>query len=274
MNFKKHIKIVSLFFMFSCFFFSGTTYAYEIFIYRPYLDKKPISREKKIIIHGEFFGQLQAPGTFPSYNDLSGAEDRWNYGFQNIIFFTKNTYFLAQLVTHADPDRRTKFDWHFSFRHLLLKNLILIVGHDSNHDSDYMSLIDQKRFYVNRNYVGFGLPSKTGLFYIEPFAWFFLHNTKQRVHLDLSGNDMRQEYGVRIGMWYEELLGFHFQILSQSEKVFSFGQAILADLIIRVRLLDWFELSLGGGLWKDIKKTPIGNKQTFHKLIWGIAIPF
>ena len=274
MNFKRYIKIVFLFFVFLCFFFSDTTYAYEIFIYRPYLDKKPVSREKKITIHGEFFGQLQVPSTFPSYNDLSGEEDRWNYGFRNTIFFTENTYFLAQLVTHDDNHSRTKFDWLFSFRHLLFENLVLIICHESNHDSDHISSIDQKRFYVNRNYLGLGFPFKTGQFYIEPFFWLFLHNTKQRVHLDLSGNNMRQEYGVRIGIWLEERFGFHFQIFSQSDKVFSLGQAFLSDLIIRIKLKDWFELSLGGGLWKDIKTSPSGNKQTFHKLIWGIAIPF
>lgn len=274
MNYKKRISIFFFLLLFSFFFFSDSIFAYEIFIYRPYLEKKPLSKENKITIHGEFFGQLQYPSTFPSYNDLSGEEDRWNYGFRNLIFLGENTVFLAQLVTHDDNSNRTKFDWHFSLRQFLSENLVLIIGHDSNHDSDHKSLINQRRFYVNRNYIGFGLPFKTGQFYIEPFTWFLLKNTKQKGHLDLSGNKPRQEYGIRIGIWLEERFGFHFQIFSQTEKLFSSRQTFLADLIIRIRLLDWFELSGGGGLWKDIKTSPLGNKQKFYKLIWGIAIPF
>ena len=274
MNFKKHIIIVFLPLVFSCFFFSDSIYAYEIFIYRPYLEKKPLSQENKITIHGEFFGQLQYPSTFPSYNDLSGAEDRWNYGFQNLIFLAENTIFLAQLITHDDGNSRTKFDWHFSLRQFFSKNLVLIIGHDSNHDADHKSLVNQKRFYVNRNYLGFGFPFKTGHFYIEPFTWYLLPNTKQRGHLDLSGEAPRQEYGIRIGMWIKERVGFHFQILSKTEKLFSLGQSFLSDLIIRIKLLDWFELSAGAGLWMDIKTSPSGNKQTFYKFIWGIAAPF
>lgn len=274
MNFKKHINIVSFFFVFFCFLFSNSTYAYEIFIYRPYTDKKPFSQENKISIHGEFFGQLLMPSTFPSYNDLTGAEDRWNYGFRNLIFLDQKTTFLAQLVTHDGGNRRNKFDWHFSFRHLVFENLVLIIGHDSNHDSDHESLVNQRLFYVNRNYIGFGLPFKIGTFYIEPFSWFFLNNTRQRVHLDLSGNNLRQEFGIRIGMWLEDRASVHFQAFTQSEKSFSLGEAFLSDLIVRIKLLNWFELSLGGGLWKDIKTSPSGNRKKFYKFIWGIAFPF
>jgi hypothetical protein len=273
-NLRKRIIIVFSFLLLSCFLVPDSVYSYVLFIYRPYLEKKPVSREKKITLHGEFFGQLQLPSTFPSYNDLSGLTDRWNYGFRNIVFITENTVFLAQLVTHDDNHSRTKFDWHFSLRQSLSKNFVLIIGHDSNHDSDHKSVVDQSRFYVNRNYIGFGLPCKKGDFYIEPFLWYLLKNTKQRGYLDLSGNAPRYEYGLRIARWFEDRVGIHFQIMNQTEKVFSRRQTYIADLIIRVKLLNWFELSAGGGIWKDTKTSPWGNKQKFYKLIWGVAIPF
>lgn len=150
---------------------------------------------------------------------------------------------------------------------------MLIVGHDSNHDSDYQSLIRQKPFYLNRNYVGLSLPFKIGNLYIEPFTWFF-HHANQRGHLDLSGNKLRQEYGLRVGVWIPEGFGLSLQIFSQTEKLFSLGQAFLGDLVIRIRLSDWIELSLGAGIWRDIETTRLGNKQKFFKLIWGLAIPY
>ena len=274
MNFKKLIRFIFLFLMFPCFLLPYSVYSYALFIYRPYFDKQPVNQEKKITIHGEFFGHVQAPSTFPSYNDLNGTADRWNYGFQNIIFITKNTVFLAQLVTHDDNRSRTKFDWHFSLRQLLSKKLVLIIGHDSNHDSDYKSSINQSRYYVNRNYIGLGFPSKKGNFYIEPFFWYLLDNTRQRGHLDLSGDDPRMEYGLRIATWFEDRVSIHFQIFYQAEKFFSRSQTHIADLFIRIKLLNWLELSAGGAIWKDIKTSPLGNKQKFHKLIWGLAIPF
>jgi len=272
MNYDKFKKAVFLLWVYLL--VSGSIYGYEIFIYRTYADKKPISREKAIHLYGEFFGQFQSPGTFPSYNDLSGAEDRWNYGFRNLIFITEKTSFLCQLVTHDDGNSRTKFDWHFSLRHLLFENLVLIIGHDSDHDSDHTSFVDGRRYYVNRNYLGFGFPLKKGNFYFEPFVWAFLPNTKHRVHLDLSGGDMRQEYGMRMGMILKARASLHFQIISQADKLFSPGQALLADLILRIKLLDWFELSAGGSLWQDLKESPLGHNKKFHKLLWGIAIPF
>ena len=246
----------------------STASGYEIFIYRPYKDKKPLFREKKLFIRGEFFGQLQIPSTFPSFNDYSGSEDRWNYGFRNLIFLTDSTYLTAQLVTHDDGQKRTKFDWHFSFRQLFTQNLVLIVGHDSNHDSDYKS-----PYFVNRNYIGLGLPFEQGSFYLEPFTWFF-HHTNQRGHLDQSGNKLRQEYGLRIGGWLSGRTSFHLQVIAQTEKLFSLGQAFLADLIIRVKMLEWMELSLGASLYKDIGESRLGNHKKFYKFIWGIAIPF
>lgn len=275
MNFKKLLAVVSLSLLIFCFFLSQSSYAYEIFIYRPDIDKKPLFREKKLYLHGELFAQLQLPSTFPSYNDLSGPEDRFSFGFQNLIFLTENTSILGQLITHDDGHKRTKFDWHFSFRYMLLKNLVLIVGHDSNHDSDYQSLDPEKKkpFFTNRNYVGVGFPFEGSHFYIEPFTWFF-HHTNQKGHLDLSGNKLKQEFGIRIGVRPVERVSLNFQMFFQTEELFSLGQAYWADLIVRIRLFEWVELSLGGTLWEDIVRSRLGSKREFHKFIWGIAIPF
>ncbi len=275
MNFKKIFPLAFLFVLIFCFSLPQSSQAYEIFIYRPDIDKKPLFREKKLYLHGELFAQLQLPSTFPSYNDLSGPEDKLNFGFQNLIFLTKDAWILGQLITHDDGHKRTKFDWHFSFRYLLLKNLVLIVGHDSNHDSDYQSLRSNKEkpFFTNRNYVGFGVPFKGRNFYIEPFTWFF-HHTNQRGHLDLSGNKLKQEFGLRIGLRPAERIILNFQVLFQAEDFFSSGQACWGDLILRITLLEWIELSLGGSLWKDIERSRLGNQKEFHKFIWGIAIPF
>jgi len=249
-------------------------FGYEIFVYRPYKEKNPLFPNHKLILHGEFFGQLQLPSNFPSYNDLSGKKDRWIYGFRNRIFITENFSFLAQLVTHDDGSKRTKFDWHFSLRLNPVENLVLILGHDSNHDSDYQSILDDDQgYYLNRNYAGFGLPFHVGDFYIEPFTWV-LYLTNHMGHLDLSGEKLLQEYGIRIGAWMQDKIGISFQIICQSESFFSLGQTFLADLIFRIKLLDYLELSLGGSIWKDIQKSRLGNKQTFTKLHWGIAIPF
>lgn len=246
---------------------------YEIFIFRPYLKKSPLNQEQKITLHGEFFGYHLYPCTFPSYNDFSGGEDRWNFGFQNLIFLTDNTVLLAQLLTHDDGQKRTKFDWHFSLRQHVLENLVLIIGHDSNHDSDYQSQRNKTPFYLNRNYLGFGLPFKRGEVYIEPFTWFF-HHTNQRGNLDYSGNRLKQEYGLRAGFWVKNQLGIHSQLLVQAEEIFSFGQSFLFDLIIRIRLLDYLELSLGTGVWQDIAESRLGNQKKYLKFLWGIAIPF
>lgn len=271
---KKRSRCLALFIFAGLFSFStNVLFCYEIFIYRPYKTKHALFTEKKLTLHGEFFGQLQVPSTFPSYNDLSGPDDRWTYGFQNRIYFTEQIFFLAQLVTHDDGTQRTKFDWHFSLRINPFENLALILGHDSNHDSDRQSQLDGFAYYLNRNYIGFGLPFQIGDFYIEPFTWFLYH-TNHKGHLDLSGEDLIQEYGLRVGAWFDEKFGISFQIMGQSEALFSLGQAYLADLIFRIKLIDYLELSIGGSIWKDIQESRLGNKQTFYKLHWGIAIPF
>jgi hypothetical protein len=272
MNFKRKTDRV-LFLLVLTFLFSVEVMGQEIFIYRPNLEKNTLDKEKKVTLHGEFFGQALLPSTFPSYNDLSGPEDRWTFGFQNIIHFTKNTRFLAQLVTHDDGRQRTKFDWHFSLRQAILDNLVLIIGHDSNHDSDHQSWLHGKLYFLNRNYIGFGLPFNSGFFHIEPFTWFF-HHSNQRGHLDLSGEKIKQEYGLRVGYWNPAGLGIHIQVFAQSEEFFSVGQTWIADIYIRFRILEFLEFSAGSRLWKDIQESRLGNRNSFHQIMWGLVIPF
>jgi hypothetical protein len=63
-------------------------------------------------------------------------------------------------------------------------------------------------------------------------------------------------------------------MLFQTEKIFSLGQSFLADIIFRIRIFDSLELSLGGGIWQDIQASRLGNKQKYHKFVWGLAVPF
>lgn len=246
---------------------------YEIFIYRPFKEKDTLSQQNKITLHGDFFAQIQSPSTFPSFNDLSGDIDRWNFGFRNSIFLTETTKLVAQLVVHDDAHNRTKFDWHFSLHQKLFDNFVLIFGHDSDHDSDHVSLYKQKPYYTNRNYVGFSLPIERENFHIEPFTWFF-HHSNQRAYLDLSGNKLRQELGLRAGAIVAEKVTLSFQIFSQTDHYFYLGQAFWMDLIIRIPVTKWLELSLGTSLWKDLETSPLGNRQKFYKFFWGLAIPF
>lgn len=273
MNSKRKIISLGLVIFIVLPFLASRAWSYEIFIYRPSEQKKSFLKEKKLTIHGEFFGQLQYPSTFPSYNDLSGAEDRWNFGFRAFTYFTDSTSLLFQLVTHDDGGQRTKFDWHFSLRQDLYKNLVLVLGHDSDHDSDHVSIIEGRPSYTNRNYIGVSLPFGSKAFLIEPFTWFF-HHTNQRTYLDLSGSKLKQEYGIRMGALIEDKVSLHFQFVVQSDSLFYKGQMILSDLIIRLHLARWLELAWGGGIWSDRNISPDGNKQTFIKLIWGIAIVF
>lgn len=247
--------------------------AQEIFIHRPDLEKQPVATHKRIALHGEYFGSLLYPGNFPGFNDLTGPEDQWLYGFQNLIQIGAGTRFLAQLLAHDDGGRRTKFDWHFSLRQKLMDNLVLIFGHDSNHDSDYQSTREGRAYYLNRNYVGFGLPFSAGGLYIEPFTWFF-HHSNQKSHLDFSGEELRQEYGLRLGAQPAAGLTVSFQIIAQSDTIFSVGQSYLADLVMRLRATGFLELSAGYRSWKDIGESRLGSGLHYHQLEWGIAIIF
>lgn len=251
----------------------GDSLGQEVFIYRPRPDKKNLASEGVLAVHGELFAHLQAPSSFPSFNDLSGKTDRWNYGFRNFFFLTSTTTLIAQLVAHDDTDNRTKFDWHFSLRQNVAPNLVLIFGHDSNHDSDHTSLLHGKPYYTNRNYIGAGLPFEGLGFYVEPFLWIF-HHSNQRTHLDLSGEKVKQELGLRAGLLLAPEASLSLQVIAQSDGLFYLGQAYTGDLILRIMLAPWFELSLGGSLWKDLTESPLGNRKAFYKLMWGIAFPF
>ena len=252
---------------------AGDARATEIVIHRPGLSQSSLSASRKLILHGDIFFHYLAPSSFPSYNDLSGPIDRWNMGFQDYFPITPTTTLMAQLVTHDDGKQRTKFDWHFHLRQSLLTNLALIVGHDSDHDSEHQSVLRGKPYYTNRNYVGIGVPFEGRHFFVEPFTWFF-HHSNQRVGLDLSGERLRQEYGLRASLWSEEGLSAHLQICFQTAAAFSLGQAFSGELIIRLKVASWLELSLGGSLWADLETTALGPKQSYHKLVWGMAVPF
>ncbi len=274
MSSKKYIKSTGKVLFLAIFLWtSPLSWAYEIFIYRPFEEKLSLERDKKIRLRGEFFGQLQWPSTFPSYNDLTGNEDRWNFGFRNYVFLTETTVLHAQLITHDDGGQRTKFDWHFSLRQSLLRYITLVVGHDSDHDSDHTSYVRGKPFYTNRNYIGFSLPLSGEKFLLEPFTWFF-HHTNQRTYLDLSGNKIKHEYGLRFGALLSPQASLSFQLILQSDTIFGPGQMLLADLVFRLHLAEWLELAVGSSWWRDQEVSTAGNKLSFHKLIWGIAILF
>jgi len=131
-----------------------------------------------------------------------------------------------------------------------------------------------KPFYTNRNYVGLSLPVEFESFAIEPFIWFF-HHTNQRTYLDLSGNKLKQEIGLRAATWLRDgRATVSLQLVSQTSELFYLGQAFRLDVIVRVKLADWIELSWGGGLWQDREESPLGLKQRFYKYTWGLAIPF
>ena len=249
------------------------TRGHERFIYRRYDPKENLLSLKRLTMHGELFGQLLFPSSFPSYNDLSGEEDRWNFGFHNHFFITPTTAFHAQLVTHDKHGERTKFDWHFSIRQRLVGPLALDIGHDSDHDSDRTSYLNGKPYYTNRNYIGIHLTFARESFLIEPFARFF-HNTNQRAYLDLSGERIVQEYGLRVGISFGRAGALSLQLLGRSSGLFGQFESGLADLVLRFRLADWLEAAVGGAILADARRSPLGNKQTFRKLTWGIAIPF
>lgn len=251
----------------------GILTAQPLFIYRPQQQIKPLWETGRLDPRGEFFACLLFPANFPSFNDLSGSEDRWNLGFQNFLDLTSSTCLLAQLITHDDGHNRTKFDWHFSLRQEIGRYFFLLVGHDSNHDSDHQSFLNGRPYYLNRNYVGFGLIFASDLILFEPFTWFF-HHTNQRSHLDFSGEKLKQEYGLRLGISLTRELTLSFQAIFQTDVLFARGQSLLTDFILRLQLARWLEISGGAGFWKDISISRLSNQQSFYKIIWGMAIPF
>jgi len=273
MNFRIFIKLIGIVVTGQLLLLIGNRLdGYELFIFRRFDSKDSLTSAGKVIIRGDLFGQIQAPTTFPSFNDLSGEDDRWNFGFHNYWLITPGTVLHVQLVTHDDGRNRTKFDWHFTLRQDLLRNLALFAGHDSDHDSDHLSFLGGKPFYNNRNYIGLALPFQGRDFVVEPFIRFF-HHTNQKAHLDLSGEKLEQEIGLRLGA-ISSYAALSLQVILQSSRTFHPGEAALVDLILRLQVAPWLEFAMGGSFWGDRLTSPIGNKQSFYKLIWGIAIPF
>ena len=90
----------------------------------------------------------------------------------------------------------------------------------------------------------------------------------------MSGEEVKQEFGLRLGYWFENGIGIHSQIFTQTEDLFALGQTYLATLFIRVRIFKSLEISLGSSIWKDTQESSLGNKDMFYKFMWGIAIPF
>ncbi len=273
MSFSKIIKTIEIIGIGLLLGEAKSAFAYELYVFRVFDKSDSLTACGKVVLHGELFGQLQSPSTFPSYNDLSGDEDRWNFGFHNYLMITPSTLLHIQLVTHDDGRNRTKFDWHFSLRQEFAGRPVLVIGHDSDHDSDHVSRVAGKLFYNNRNYIGLGIPLGNRNFVAEPFVRFF-HHTNQRLHLDLSGEKLRQEIGLRLGGAPLSWAGVSFQIVWQSSRAFRAGEAFFADLGLRFRTAAWLELVMGGAVWADRLGSPDGNKQSFYKLFWGIDIPF
>jgi hypothetical protein len=224
-------------------------------------------------MRGELFASLLAPSTFPSYNDLSGATDRWHFGFQDRIGITPTTVLLGQLLTHDDGTQRTKFDWHFSLRQTLIENLVLTIGHDSDHDAEHLSTVRGKPFFTNRNYIGLGMPVAGQAVYVEPFIRFF-HHTNLRTFLDMSGEKIVQEFGLRLAARPVPGADLHGQIFSRTDRYFEIGRDFVLEIIARFRVTDWFEFSWGFGLWRDLELSPAGRRQSFAKMMWGVAVPF
>ncbi len=247
--------------------------AYEVFLWRPRADADALSRTGRVTMHGELFACLLAPSTFPSYNDLSGATDRWHFGFQDRLALTPTTLILAQLLTHDDGTQRTKFDWHFSLRQQVIENVVLMIGHDSDHDVEHVSLLRGKPFFTNRNYIGVGMPIEGRTIYVEPFLRFF-HHTNQRTFLDMSGEKVVQETGLRLALRPAPGIDCHGQVFSQTDRVFEIGRDFNVEVIARFRVADWLEFSWGFNLWRDLEASPAGRQQSFSKIMWGIAVPF
>lgn len=247
--------------------------AYELFIWRPPAPQEAISKTGRLTLRGEFFGYWLGPSSVPSYNDFSGAVDRWNLGFQDLVQITPTTRLKAQLLTHDDGRQRTKFDWHFDLRQEIFQNLVLIVGHDSDHDAEHQSRRAGKPYYTNRNYIGFSLPIAGRDYHVEAFTWFF-HHTNLRAYLDLTGEKIKQEFGLRAAGRLAEGFTLHGQIFAQTDTLFYLGRSWNLEVFARLALTRWLELSWGFSLWRDMEISPGGLKQSFSKIMWGIAVPF
>ena len=246
----------------------------EIFIHHPGLNRTSIAAADRVIVHGEAFAYFLSPSNVPGYNDLSGPVDKWNFGFQNYFPVTRTTTLMAQLLTHDDGGQRTKFDWHFHLRQIIVPWLAAYVCHDSDHDSEHQSRFLGKPYYTNRNYIGIGIPIEGRNYLVEPFTWFF-HHSNQHVFLDMSGEKILQEYGLRAAAWMDGGFSANLQIVFRTDTAFSLGQDFCGELILRAKVASWLHLSLGGTLWADLKEgAPGRDKLNYYKIMWGIAVPF
>ncbi len=247
--------------------------ATEIFIHRPPEPGRSITETGRVHLRGEIFGWLCAPSNLPGFNDATGPADRWNFGFQDRVAVTPSTDLLLQLLTHDDGGRRTKFDWHFDLHQRLLPHLSLILGHDSDHDSDHASVHRGRPYYANRNYIGVGFPIEAGGLYLEPFTWFF-HNTNVDSWLDMSGRHLVQEFGLRAAVRLDPAVSLHLQGYGQCDAAFGPARTWVVEGFARAALAGWLQLSAGASFWMDATVSPAGRRLNYHKITWGIVIPF
>jgi len=91
---------------------------------------------------------------------------------------------------------------------------------------------------------------------------------------DLTGGKVEQEYGLRAGAQLGKSVTASLQVIAQFDTVFNIEQTLIADLIFRLRLTEWLQLAAGTSIWTDLVTSPLGMKQSYSKLIWGMAILF
>jgi len=85
---------------------------------------------------------------------------------------------------------------------------------------------------------------------------------------------MKQEFGIKLGYWFENGVGIHSQIIAQTDNLLAAAQTYMATMFIRIRIFKPLEISLGSSIWKDIRESNLGNKDIFYKFMWGIVVPF
>jgi len=90
----------------------------------------------------------------------------------------------------------------------------------------------------------------------------------------MSGEKVKQEFGIRLGYWFENGVGIHGQIFAQTDNLLAAAQTYRATLFIHIRIFESLEISLGSSIWKDIRESNLGHKDMFYKFMWGIVVPF
>jgi hypothetical protein len=273
MSFKNCRKSARIIWVCALSFFAGlpsVLSGYEVFIYRRFDPRENLFDQKRITLHGELFGQLLSPSTFPSYNDLSGEEDRWNFGFHNYLLISPSTVLHTQLLTHDMGGERTKFDWHFSVRQQLIRSLASIWGMIRPRFGPHQHL-------RGRPYYSTAITSGSMCLEAGSLLSSTLHPILPSHEPDsilTLGRETPSELRPAGRHVPRGVVGFSFQLLPSPAVPSAGSEVWLGDLILRARLAGWLETTLGGGVWSDLIRSPLGNKQTFYKLIWGIAIPF